>query len=251
MRLPDGFRLDARGAVGSTNDEAKALAAAGAPHGTVVWAGTQHAGRGRHGRTWQSLPGNLHVSLLLRPAVPLARAPELGFVGALAAADAVDALLAGAGRAGLKWPNDLLLDGAKLGGILCEAGAAGGMLGWLVMGIGLNLAAAPPEAPYPVTSLAARGRVVKPAAALPVVVAAVGRWMERWRDGFDPLRSAWVDRAGGAGREMAVRHDGGLLRGRLVGLDHDGALLLGTDAGVRRVAMGEVEPPRAAPLSGG
>ena len=111
----------------STNDRARALAVAGAPHGTLVTAGEQRAGRGRQGRTWSAPPGRaLLMSLVLREWPPL-----LPIAGAVAVAD-----IAGAGGA-IKWPNDVLLDGRKLAGILAEGRP---QEGWAVLGIGLNVA---------------------------------------------------------------------------------------------------------------
>src|SRR3954452_11496639 len=112
--LPEGYRLLRYDRIGSTNDEAKALARAGAAEGTVVWAGEQTAGRGRRGRVWQSPPGNLYVSLVLRPSGGAAQTAQLGFVAALGLADAV-AVLTGPGlRVECKWPNDVLANGRKL-----------------------------------------------------------------------------------------------------------------------------------------
>ena len=146
--LPAFYRLLAYEQIDSTNEEAKRLAAAGAPAGTLVWAGEQLAGRGRRGRGWASPPGNLYVSLLLRPACPPAQACQLNFVAAVALAEAVSALLpAGAGVA-LKWPNDVLVGGAKVSGILLEASAAlDRSIDWLVIGAGVNIASHPADTP--------------------------------------------------------------------------------------------------------
>ena len=115
--LPDGWTLVALQSVGSTNDEAARLAEAGAAEGTVVWAREQTGGRGRRGRIWASPVGNLYTSTIVRPQCPAARAAELGFVSALAVADIVPA-----GRdVRVKWPNDVLVDGGKIAGILPES----------------------------------------------------------------------------------------------------------------------------------
>jgi len=131
----------------STMDAARARARR-APDGTVVVARRQTRGCGRHGRDWFSPQGNLYASILLRPGLPPARLTELGFIVAHAAADAVDAVLQG-GRARLKWPNDVLVGGVKVAGIMVEIiedNAA-------VIGIGLNIAQAPEATSYPVTCL--------------------------------------------------------------------------------------------------
>ena len=120
--LPPGFRLAALETVDSTNAEALRRAEAGAPDGTFVWARRQEAGRGRQAKPWSSPAGNLYTSLLLRPACAPARAAELSFVAAVAVADTVADLLGPAGPAvSCKWPNDVLVDGAKISGILLES----------------------------------------------------------------------------------------------------------------------------------
>ncbi len=134
--------------LGSTNDEARRLAQAGAAHGTVVAARQQTAGRGRVGRSWVSPPGNLYLSVLLRLDLPLARLAELSFVAALAVADMVDSFLPPDFRAALKWPNDVLVEGAKISGILIEQGETA-----TIVGIGVNVGHCPTGTPYPVTSL--------------------------------------------------------------------------------------------------
>ncbi|HYC65338.1 MAG TPA: biotin--[acetyl-CoA-carboxylase] ligase, partial [Reyranellaceae bacterium] len=127
--LPDGWTLVALDSVGSTNDEAGRLAESGAAEGTVVWALEQTGGRGRRGRVWASPRGNLYSSTILRPDCAPVRAAELGFVAGLAVAD-----LAKGRDVRLKWPNDVLVDGGKVAGILPESSvAAGGRIEHVVM----------------------------------------------------------------------------------------------------------------------
>ena len=155
--LPSFYRLVAHERIASTSDEAKRLAAEGAPAGTLVWARVQTAGRGRQGRAWISPAGNFYASLILRPPVSVASAAQLGFVAALAVADACLAFAPEAALS-LKWPNDVLLSGRKLAGLLLESQSHGdGALDWLVLGIGINLATYPVEVEYPATALAATG----------------------------------------------------------------------------------------------
>ena len=108
-----GFFIHDLGDVGSTNDEARLLAESGAPDRTAVWGRSQSAGRGRRGRTWSSPPGNLYVSLLLRPKCPISSAAQISLVAALGLGDAIGEL-AGAARIQNKWPNDVLVDGKKI-----------------------------------------------------------------------------------------------------------------------------------------
>ncbi len=246
--LPSFYRLVRHERIASTSDEAKSLAAGGAPAGTLVWARAQSAGRGRQGRGWISPTGNFYASLILRPAVPVAAAAQLGFVAALAVADACVAL-APAAAIGLKWPNDVLLNGRKLAGILLESQSRGdGMLDWLVLGIGINLATYPIEVEYPATALAATGADADAETMLGALAASFLVWYERWREGegFATIRAEWLARAQGLGQPIRVRLPADTLNGIFVGLDTDGALLLDAAQGRRRIAAGEVFPAVAA-----
>ena len=233
--LPDGWRLVALDSVGSTNDEAGRLADAGAAEGTVVWARQQTGGRGRRGRTWASPPGNLYSSTVLRPACPAARAAELGFVCALAVADVVPP-----GRSvRLKWPNDVLVDGGKVAGILLESAIGeGGRAEHVVAGIGINIGFAPqlPEMRYAGAML---GGTVE--AALMGFTAALATRLAEWRrDGFGTVRAAWLALAGPLGETVDVRLGEELVSGRFGGVDGEGALLLQTAGGPRRIVSGEL-----------
>lgn len=243
--LPDFYRLIRFETIGSTNDEAKHLAYAGAQEGTLVWAEAQSAGRGRRGRAWLSPPGNLYLSLLLRPDGPAPIAAQLGFVASLALADAIEPILPPGHALRLKWPNDVLLDGRKLAGLLLESEtAAGEGVAFVVIGIGVNLAAAPAETEFPATSLAAAGL---PGVAPGVLLEAFAHHFEgryrNWRaEGFAAVRAAWLARASGIGEPVRVRLDRATLFGRFLDLDDEGALLLEAADGRRRIAAGEIFP---------
>jgi BirA family transcriptional regulator, biotin operon repressor / biotin---[acetyl-CoA-carboxylase] ligase len=240
--LPSEFRLLAFDRLGSTSDEGKLQAAANAPEGTLVWALEQTAGRGRRERQWVSPRGNLFMSLVLRPAVEPARAAELGFVASLAVADALTGLLGPAAPVELKWPNDVLVGGAKIAGILLEAQSSPqGIVDWIVLGIGVNLAASPDDLPYPATDLAALGVAAQPADMLRLLAAALARRLDAWRRrGFTEQRGDWLARARGRGRRIEVRQGDTILEGCFLDLDADGALVLETAQGIRRIAAGEV-----------
>jgi BirA family biotin operon repressor/biotin-[acetyl-CoA-carboxylase] ligase len=233
--LPDGWTLVALQSVGSTNDEAAHLAESGAPEGTVVWAREQTGGRGRRGRAWASPVGNLYSSTILRPDCPAARAAELGFVAALAVADIVP----GGRDLRVKWPNDVMVDGGKVAGILPESSIGqSGNAEHVVMGIGVNVGFAPslPEMRYPGASL---GGTVE--AALEQLTAALAlRVAECRRDGFGAVRDQWLARAGPLGLEVDVKLGDEIVRGRFAGMDREGALLLDTAAGSRRIVAGEL-----------
>jgi len=233
--LPDGWRLVALESVGSTNDEAIRLADAGAPEGTVVWAREQSGGRGRRGRNWSSPIGNLYSSTVLRPACAAPRAAELGFVAALAVGDLVPADRS----VRLKWPNDVLVDGGKIAGILLESAIGqDGRVEQVVAGIGVNVTFAPqlPDMRYPGAAL---GGTVE--AALEGLTRALATRLAQWRrDGFETVRREWLAKAGPLGAEVDVRLGEGLVRGRFAGLDQEGALLLETAEGPRKIVSGEL-----------
>lgn len=233
--LPDGWTLVALDSVGSTNDEASRLAEHGAREGTVVWAREQTGGRGRRGRVWASPPGNLYCSTVLRPRCAAARAAELGFVSGLAVAD----LVTDGRQVRLKWPNDVLVDGGKVAGILPESSVGpGGQVEHVVLGIGINVAFAPnlPDMRYAGAIL---GGTVE--AALKGLAKALAHWLTVWRrEGFEAVRESWLAKAGPIGQPVDVRLGEELVRGCFAGLDRDGALLLETQSGPRRIVSGEI-----------
>ncbi len=198
--LPEGFRLHHYATIGSTNDEAKALARAGAADGTLVWADEQAAGRGRRGRLWRSPPGNLYLSLVLRPNTAPARAAQLGFVAALGLGDALRPLVGPALPLHYKWPNDLLANRRKLAGILLESEtSASDGVDFVVIGIGVNIVFAPEDVEFPATSLAANGIAgMTPPVLLEGFARHFAGWAQRWREeGFAPVRTAWLAAASG------------------------------------------------------
>ncbi len=179
--------------------------------------------------------GNLYCSTILRPLCAAPRAAELGFVAALAVADLVRD-----GRAvRVKWPNDVLVEGGKIAGILPESSVGGdGKVEHVVLGIGLNVAVAPdlPEMRYPGATL---GGTVEQA--VEGLAAGLARWLVVWRrSGFATVRAAWLDRAGPLGAEVDVKLGEELVSGAFAGMDSDGALLLETPAGPRRIVSGEL-----------
>lgn len=247
-----GDRLIAFATIDSTNDELKRRAAAGATDGTVVWAETQTHGRGRGLRVWQSPPGNLYASILVRPDCAAADGAQLTFAAALATADAVAAHVAEGADVRCKWPNDVLIAGRKVAGILLESALApSGRLEWLIVGVGINVAWHPPDDAallYPATSLRAHGAAApRPEDVLAHLVAAFAHWRAVWAaEGFPPLRAAWLARAYGLARAVTVRLDGETVAGVFADLDAGGALVVETACGVRRsIVAGDVFPAGA------
>jgi BirA family biotin operon repressor/biotin-[acetyl-CoA-carboxylase] ligase len=241
--LPHGYSLVAFEEIGSTNDEARRLAETGALHGTVVTAKRQTAGRGRRGRAWVSPEGNLHISVIVRPNVEAEQASQLSFVAALAVGETMRKFIPGGVTLRYKWPNDVLLNGAKASGLLLEtASAADGKIGWVVVGVGINVAHYPEDVPYPATSLQAQGARVTVESVLPQFVGHLADWYDRWRDqGFAPVRDAWLEKAAGLAEEIEVRLSNETIRGRFERLDADGALILALPGGeTRRITSGDV-----------
>lgn len=243
-RLPKGFVLHAHERLASTNDEARRLAEHGAPAGTVVLAAEQTSGRGRHGRSWTSPPGNLYVSVLLRPDCAMAIATQLSLVAGLALAEALAILGPPAVDLQLKWPNDVLIGGAKTAGILLEgASAADGRSAWVVAGTGVNLISCPDGLGYPVTCLAREGFLtLSPEGVLEAWLVQLDHWLRCWREaGFGAVRRAWLARGFGLGSEILLRLDRGELRGRWLDLTDTGSLLVEQAGGRRReIATGDV-----------
>ncbi len=244
-RLPPAYRLVALDSVGSTNDEARRLAAEGAEDGTLVWAREQSGGRGRRGRRWESPRGNLYVSLVLRPQCSLADAAQLGFVAALGIGDAIGSVAPPLIEVTYKWPNDVLVNGRKAAGILLESqGTVGSACDWLVLGLGVNLASFPEGTEFPATSLRFEG--CPPEVTEVALLESFGKhfltWVNRWLgEGFAPIRKAWCNHAHGLGEATRVRLAREELAGVLKDLDETGALILGQDGGgERRVTAGEV-----------
>jgi BirA family biotin operon repressor/biotin-[acetyl-CoA-carboxylase] ligase len=245
-RLPPGYRLLCYDSIGSTNDEAKLRARDGAEEGTLVWALEQTAGRGRRGRAWSSPQGNFYLSLILRPDCPIGSAAQLGFVAALAVGGALRATLPRVERLAYKWPNDVLIDGRKIAGVLLESETvAPEKLSFVVVGVGVNLTASPQGTEFPASSIMEEGLgEVMPEVVLEGFAAHFRSWNMRWRaEGFAPVRAAWLAAAAIArGESIRVRLESRTLCGRFLDLDHEGNLLLDCAGECRRIAAGEVFP---------
>jgi len=245
--LPTAYNVVILDECGSTNDEAKRLALLGeeeTPDGTLVWAKSQTAGRGRRGRIWESAPGNLFFSLVLRPEVPLARAAELGFVAALALYDALGSTIAPGHQAYCKWPNDVLLNKSKVAGMLMETSGATGNAPaeWVILGIGVNIVWAPSDTEFPATCLREEGIEDVDAQ---LMLEAFGRhflqWVQRWLDdGFDPIRQNWLWRAYGKGEMLHARVGSNEWTGTFTDIDETGALRIETESGTKTIAAGDV-----------
>ena len=247
-----GVRLAAHDTLTSTNTEALAAARSGECGPLWVTARRQTAGRGRRGNEWISPPGNLYATLLLDDPAPSDRAPELSFVAALAAHDAIlDCAPALHEKLALKWPNDILCEGAKLTGILIEGEGIDGRL-VVVVGIGVNCRHHPPPTNHPTTDLAAAGADVSAEGLFTALSGTMLRRLLQWRRGagFELIRSDWLARATGVRGEMRVRLPSGEFSGRGEGMDERGRLLVRVaDGSLQAVTAGDVFPLAEAPAA--
>ena len=220
--------------IDSTNAEAMRRAAGGERGPLWIVAARQSAGRGRHGRTWDSGAGNLYATLLVTLPVTADIAAQASFVAALAVFDVAASAVAAPGNLALKWPNDVLLDGAKLSGILIETVASEPGATTVAIGIGVNIAHAPERTRYGATSLAAHGAGMEAGEAFTRLAAALSARLAQWNDGrdFAVVRRDWTARAAGLGRPARIAIGGRTVIGIFTGIASDGALML-TDAGGR------------------
>lgn len=248
--ISTGFQLLHVTSAESTNVAALRAVEAGADRFWVV-ADEQSAGRGRHGRVWQSPPGNLYASLGLRAPCPSAVTPLLGFVAGLSLAQAI-AAVAPLLRAvlHLKWPNDCQIDGAKVAGILLEGtslaaapGFPGGQTG-VAIGMGVNIQHFPEGLDQRATALGVHARGIDPAALFEALSAAIAGNLALFDQGqgFAAIRQGWLEFALPLGTALRVRLPSGERRGRFAGLDPTGHLLLETNGVTETIMVGDVFP---------
>jgi BirA family biotin operon repressor/biotin-[acetyl-CoA-carboxylase] ligase len=238
------YRLIALDAVESTNAFARGLAVEGDDDKIVVWAKRQTAGRGRYGRAWDSPDGNLYCSILLRPDCDIARAAQLSFLTAVALSDVVRDLVGTGHTVGCKWPNDVLVEGAKIAGILLESQTTGLNLSTIVIGTGVNVTSHPPGEAVETraTSLRALGVEAEVRGVLEHYVARFAHWLVIWAEqGFAPVRDAWLAHAAGLGQPIRVRLAKETIHGTFEGLDDTGGLVVATEGGdSRTITAGDV-----------
>ncbi|MDX2073833.1 MAG: biotin--[acetyl-CoA-carboxylase] ligase [Alphaproteobacteria bacterium] len=236
--LLDDYHLLSFDALDSTNEEAKRLARAGGAHGAVVWAKKQTGGKGRMGREWVSQEGNLFVSLLLKPEKPAAELAQLSFVASIAVVEALADMFGSNHKLTCKWPNDVLLDGKKLAGILlesfpCEKDGKQ----WLVAGVGVNVDSHPDAAQFPATCLTEAG--VELVSAKIVLSRFIHHFIEcynEWENkGFAPIRKRWMANAWGMKKDITARLADCDIHGTAEDIDATGALVMKLAGGKKRV----------------
>jgi BirA family biotin operon repressor/biotin-[acetyl-CoA-carboxylase] ligase len=240
------FHVEHNDLVDSTNNLARDRANGGAAAGLVIRADRQSAGRGRRGRAWSSPAGNLYCSLVLRPEKSPAIIATLSFVTVIALGDVLSSLLPQRAIQH-KWPNDLLVEGRKISGILLEsAGGTSSATPALVIGLGVNIVSHPDQALYPVTDMLEQGaQPIAAADLLDLFLQRFAHHYEIWREGgFAAILPAWRQRAIGIGTEIVARLETETLTGRFTDLDSDGTLLLTLPTGeIKRIAAGDIFVP--------
>ncbi len=213
--------------------------------GLMLWANTQTAGKGRAGRKWSSPRGNVYVSILVAAPEDLIHAHELGFLAAIAVRECILDLPrhnAPPPKVSCKWPNDVLIEGQKVCGILPEVVADDAKRNWIILGIGINLVAVQIDpAAYPPTALSLHNIDTTPAHVITVLTRELHKWFAVWREkGFAAVREEWLTCGPDKGAVVAVGLPEGSVTGEFAGLDEDGALLLETRGGRRRIVAGDV-----------
>ncbi len=248
--ISSGTRLESFDSVESTNTEALARIRAGERGPLWIVTAHQTAGRGRRHRAWVSPRGNLAASIIESIEAPRSDAATLGFAAGLALHESLQSLsVETAARGGtggkvfeLKWPNDVLLGGEKIAGILLEAATTGEST-CVVTGIGVNIVAAPDNMPYPATSLAAQGFTLSAGDVFTALTDNWTKYFALWDNGagFPKIRDLWLDRAAGLGEPMTIRNGESVLSGIFETIDDSGCLLLkALDGRQMSVAAGDV-----------
>lgn len=234
----------------STNEEARRLAEGGASHGAVIWAKRQTSGRGRMGRAWVSEEGNLFCSILLSPGCDLATSGQLAFVTSVAAYDTIEPILPNGGDLRCKWPNDILFEDKKLGGILLESfetadlnPGQNSMIRWIVAGIGINIESHPNKTDFPATHLKEAGvEIISAKIVLSRFIHHFITAYDLWsKKGFTPIRKRWMENAWRLGEAIEVRVNDEMVKGVFEGIDSSGRLILLDNKGKKHtIVAGDV-----------
>lgn len=247
--LLNDYHLLSFDSLDSTNEEAKRLARSGTGHGAVIWAKKQTAGRGRMGRQWVSEEGNLFVSVLLKPEKPLALFSELSFVAACAVHETLEAIVPESAELACKWPNDILLSGKKLGGILLESFQAGETGdSWVVVGVGVNVDSYPEDAEFPATCLTKAG--VELVSAKIILSRFIHHFIEYYNEwnagGFARIRTHWLNVAWNMKKPVLARLPDRELEGIAETIDEHGNLVLRLEDGKRQyIRAADIFPAEA------
>ncbi len=235
------WRVQVLGSASSTQDLVRDLAETmNEPEGLAIQAMQQVKGRGRHGHAWTSPMGNLYLSMLLRPACKAMDAGQLAFVTGVALSEAIDEVIDGdAHTKTLKWPNDILIDGRKVSGILLESKLkTNGMMDYVIVGVGVNIFA-PPEGAVSLDQVKKQPVYVNKFR--DAVLDSFARQYTLWQEkGFAPIREAWLKQAHGINDAMSIRLPEITYSGIFRGVDEQGALMADVGGELKRFTAGEV-----------
>lgn len=244
--LHSGARVEIFETIDSTNLEARRRAERGETGPLWIVGLSQTAGYGRRGSAWVQRDGDFAATFLFKPQGATSALPELAFVSALAVSDAL-ARYGVKGAIRLKWPNDILADGAKISGILLELlGTADAPL--VALGVGVNIVSAPTDVDYPAAKLIDYiATPPDPRAFVATLDLTFAAWRDRWeKQGFSDIRANWIERSAGVGEPIRVRTADGIVEGRFRDLDSRGALIVDCPGGPRSIAAGAVLPTTGA-----
>jgi len=226
-----GHRLHYYEDIGSTNDEAFRLGEEGAPEGTVLIAESQSSGKGRMQRVWYSPPGaNIYTSMILRPPTGTMQVTQVPIAAGVAATETINEFCSG--KASIKWPNDVLIGGKKVCGILAQMKMSGKTVDFIVVGIGINVNLAREQFPHDIqeiaTSLAIEaGREISRPDLIIRLYENMAKWYrELTRNGFAGVRERWLNLSEMIGKTVSVMFQNEAVSGKAVGLDEDGSLIL-------------------------
>lgn len=234
----------------STQDEARSLAMQGAPEGTVVIAESQTAGRGRLGRSWSAPPGGIYLSIILRPVMTPPEALRLPLITGVAVSQAIEKVTRLTAR--LKWPNDVLINGRKVAGILTEMNAEMDRLNFIIVGIGMNVNTPPESLPAELRDTAAvlsaeLGRPISRVKLVQTLLTEFEILYDEFRkEGFEPIRKRWKAFSETLGTMVTVTFADQQVQGRAFDIDQDGALLIQKwNGNLERVVAGDVSLRKA------
>ena len=235
------WRLERYEELGSTSDFCIKRAKAGEPEGLAVFAAQQSAGRGSRGRSWLSPPGNVALSVLVRPRISPAQSSMYPLLAGIAASDAISAALPSGPTPMLKWPNDVLLIGQKCAGLLIDATPVQNRIDWLVIGIGINVAYAPELPDRATTCLAAQGAETTAIAVAQAVLDYLSNWLEIFHfSGPEKIISSWLSHAHPIGTCLEVKTPHQTAAGTFAGLTKAGELLLHVENRIETYRTGEI-----------
>ncbi len=226
----------------STMDEARNKVLEKIPEGAVIVAAVQTEGRGRRGRIWESPLGNIYMTYITYSDSPLTRSSQLSFVACVAIGESIRLALPPGNVLTYKWPNDLLLNKKKVGGLLLEAISLPDReeKAYLI-GCGLNLKNKPQEARYPATSFQEEGTYLHYDEVLYGICSFLKKYIALWqKDGFLPIQTLWMDNSYNSGKKIIVDLQGQTYSGIFEGIDNKGFLMLKTSQGLIKLPAGEI-----------